>query len=320
MRKLANLMVRQKRLHVKLLQKGDDMNDFQKKLAEFKGKEAAGKARANEFGKGLPIGNYLGKLQSLSAGKGRNSNRLQVHRELLVMEGEHANEVSHDWMGLEHEVAISIMTRYIEAHGMAMPAIIDEDHSAQEGDFVFAQDFLDTLQNIMDGAPTYRFRVRQAGEFKNVDVLEITDMGTLQASAEEPIAEGTVEETGTEEPVSEEENLRLRALEFCGTIGISVSDQSDIDAIKTELSQCGFPVEGVTAAQLKDLGYPSDDGVRYSVEQLEIIEELGMENTIIKPIAKAVPMKKAAPPAKAPVKAPAKAPAKAPVKAPAKKR
>ena len=67
----------------------------------------------------------------------------------------------------------AIVTRFIESHGYEMPEIVDAKTSEAEGAFVYAQDFLDVLQAIVDAAPTYRFRVKQSGEYRNVDVLEI---------------------------------------------------------------------------------------------------------------------------------------------------
>ena len=290
---------------------------FKEKLAAFKKNEEAGKKRAGEFGQGLPVGNYLGQLQALTAGKSQTSNRLQVHRELLVVDdGEHANEVSHDWMNLEHEVGIAITTRFIEAHGYEMPEIVDAERSEEEGDLVFHQDFLDVLQAIVDAAPTYRFRIRQSGEFKNVDVLEITERGGLDdepgtATDDETIGKGEVEgevegedeeteETPAEEPVDE---VRDKAVEFCLAVGIEVEESDDMDDIRAKVNGCVFPAEGVTTAQLKADGFDEDDNIRYDAEQIALLEEIGCGEAIVLAKKAAAPAKKTAPAKKAaPVK------------------
>lgn len=291
-------------------------NDFLNKLAMFQKTEAEGKQRAGEFGQGLPVGTYIGKLQSITAGRGKTSGRLQVHREIMILEGEHANEVSHDWMGLEHPVAISIFTRYIEAHGFAMPSILDEKASTEQADFVYSQDLNDTLQAIQDGAPTYRIRIKQSGDFRNVDILTIEDLGGLNQSPsstpdpDEPVAAS--EEEQPQHQVADEDVVEApadplldTATQFCMDVGLDVADGMTLEDMKQLILGCAFPEIGVTAAQLKALGFEQDDGIRYDAEKVATIEELGCESAIIrkavaKPVAAAKPTPRPAAPAPKP--------------------
>jgi hypothetical protein len=286
---------------------------FQDRLVIFRQNEEAGRARAEEFGQGLPVGEYLGRLQALSAGKSQSGN-LQVHRELLVVdEGDHANEVSHDWMGLNHEVKVAIMTRFFEAHGFEMPPIIDEEASKGEGDFVFNQEFLDALQYLVDAAPTYRFRVRQSGQYRNLDILNIEDYGTLEAPEEggaAPIAEGAdTAGPATAAIGAAADPLRERAVEFAMSVGLEVTDADDLEAIKAKINECVFPIEGVTTEDLAAQGL-GDDNSRYTEQQVMEVEAIGCPDAVIRPAAKPSappppPARRAAPPARRAAPAPA---------------
>lgn len=322
---------------------------FKERLEAAKAAQATGRDLANQFGVEIPVGTYVGKLQAYSYQPSSKGRPLIKHSQ-YILEGEQAGNVATEYIGLEHEVAVAIVTRFVSEMGYEMPDIFDFEASERNGDFVISKEFADTLSAIESAEPTVRFMVQRKGEFTNLKILEIVSVEggdgepqiddpqeEVPADEEVPVDDVPVEDEVPAEEVPEEEvpqdddPQKQALLDLCESQNITevTAEMSTEDIINLLRADYVFWTKKVALAQLKEFnGATPADGL--TDDQVAVLEEAGLSEIIIYPVAPKAkaPAPKAAPapaskvPAKAPAKtapvpAPAKAPAKVPAKAPA---
>jgi hypothetical protein len=99
------------------------------------------------------------QLQNAELGESQSSNKLQIHREHLILEGECQGQVLHDYLQLETEMGPRFVSRWIEMMGFTPP-----DDPQQLEDVVAA---------IANAAPTYQAQVKVSGDFTNVNIRKL---------------------------------------------------------------------------------------------------------------------------------------------------
>ena len=278
------------------------MSNFKDRLAAAQQAQKAGKAMAEEFsGNQVPAGTYISKLQAFCYAPSQKG-RPQVKHTQYILEGEQAGRTATVYMGLEHEVAIAIMTAMVVNLGYEMPEIFDWDASERNGDFVITKDFDDTLAAIEGDEPTSRIQVTHKNDFMNIRLLEVLETGEVAGTGADAEEGEEAEEAETEapeeaeaEPEAEEVDEEFeKLLSLCAEQGIDeVSSDMSIDDITKVLREdyC-FWTKDVSAAQLKEYdGAKPEDGIE--ADEVAVLENVGLGDIIIKPVKKAAKKKAA---------------------------
>lgn len=109
----------------------------------------------------LPDGQYLMQLQSAVFEESQSTNKLMIHREHLVREGEFAGEVLHDYLVLESEYGMRNTADWLEKMGMEPPEEVDAIEKM--------------VQELNNKNPIYTASVKKAkdSDFRNVRILEL---------------------------------------------------------------------------------------------------------------------------------------------------
>jgi hypothetical protein len=131
------------------------MGDFANRLAAMN----QSWSERGKSGASVPPGIYTMLLQSAELGESQSSNKLQIHREHLILEGEYQGQVIHDYLQLETEMGPRFVSRWIELMGFTPP-----DDPQQLEDVVAA---------IAAAAPTYQAQVKVSGDFTNVNIRKL---------------------------------------------------------------------------------------------------------------------------------------------------
>lgn len=137
---------------------------------EFANRLAAMNTSWSERGKSgasVPPGIYTMQLQNAELGESQSSNKLQIHREHLILEGEFQGQVLHDYLQLETEMGPRFVSRWIEMMGFTPP-----DDPQQLEDVVAA---------IANAAPTYQAQVKVSGDFTNVNIRKLLSAAPVSA-------------------------------------------------------------------------------------------------------------------------------------------
>lgn len=280
-------------------------SQFASQLASLGKTWAGAKAKQDEMfgGQQLPAAQYTAQLVGCKLILTKQSQKLAVTRNFLIVDGEYEGKTISDMMGLNfNELSPVFLRRWIEQMGYAAP----EDLAAE---------LENVLQAIGKDANYVKIKVRLSGQYYNIDVLETwsskdeTGEGESEAAPEgEGEAEADVGEAGASEGEGGEADdpETLAALMLFGSsqdLGdVTISDEDTIDSIKEKLSDFTWKPEELAEGEG------------------DLLESVGLGDLIVKPEpaakAKPAPKGKAAPAAPAKASAPAKAaPAKA---APAK--
>lgn len=136
-------------------------------------------SREEGFG-GFPDGLFKFQLQNAEIVESMSSEKLQVHREHLCLEGEEAGNVLHDYLQLETEWGPRFTMQWIEQMGREIP----DDMT----------DLEEVVAEIAEAAPIYMGRVKNKDGFSNLRITRL-----LQGEAEK-------EEVEAEEAEPEEDN------------------------------------------------------------------------------------------------------------------
>jgi hypothetical protein len=197
---------------------------------------------ADGGGSALPPATYLLRLQSAEVEESASSGNLQIHLEHLVVEGELAGEVQHEYLQIETAQGPFYVKQWIEMMGFDVP-----DDPA---------DLPDVVEAISEKAPTYTGQVIEKKGFTNVRIKTLEDEGTAPAPAEE---EEESEEAAPEEAQDSVEELEQRLLAFCTDYDVEVEDGDEPDLVRMK--------DGVAEYEWK----ASD----LSDEEVELLEEVG---------------------------------------------
>lgn len=129
-------------------------------------------------GVGVPDGVYNCRLQNIKVDESQ-SEKLMVHAEYLIYEGEQASQVIHQFISLETEWGPSRVRQTLERLDWTFP---DDPVELEE-----------TLASVADAAPACRVRVStkttNVGEFTNVAVMRRLEDGDLPPEPEVPTEE-----------------------------------------------------------------------------------------------------------------------------------
>lgn len=133
--------------------------------------------RSTETAGKVPPGLYHARLQEASLAESA-AGRLQVHREFLILEGEHEGRVLHDYMQLETEQGPTFIRRWIEQMGYNAPSKADE--------------LEETIDAINQEAAELQIKVVHSGDFVNVRIQRVLAVTPQPAkptvSAKAPVA------------------------------------------------------------------------------------------------------------------------------------
>ena len=259
-------------------------------------------------GQNLPAGRYVGKLQRFEPGVSKNG-RPQICRELLVSEGEESGNIGKDWSGVEHEVSVGILIRFVNMCGYEMPEIIDYDKSAGQGSWVFTDAFIELCKAIKGDAPECVFQVKHKNGFVNIDVYEVA-AGDEEAEEAEEAEE--VEEAEVDEDDSTEQ-WRKEVLAFAEAQGVEeATDDDDVEVLAEKIREYTFWVKGIEQGDLLqqleaaeiDISDPDDydPDVGLSTDDVEVLVALGIDGKLIRPTPATAKKKAATPAKKAPVR------------------
>lgn len=122
----------------------------------------------------FPDGKYKFQLQAAEIVESMSSNRLQIHREHLCLEGEQAGNVLHDYLQLETEWGPKFTMQWIEQMGREIP---DNASGLEE-----------VVAEIAEAAPIYEGNVKSKDGFTNIRITKL-----IQGQAELEGADGSGE-------------------------------------------------------------------------------------------------------------------------------
>ena len=136
------------------------MSEFKKRLGKMQGNWDAGKEKAAEFGD-IPDGLYKMQLQDAEIVESQSSEKLQIHVEHLVLEGEQAGQVYHDYLQLETEWGPVFIAQFIEKLGREVPDNIDEME--------------EVISEIAEGAPIYMGKLKTKDDYQNLRITKLLE-------------------------------------------------------------------------------------------------------------------------------------------------
>ena len=221
------------------------MGEFANRLGRMK--ETWEGSADDSFGASIPAGIYTMQLQAATLGESQSSGRLQIHREHLVVGGEHDGEVQHDYMQLETARGPNFVRQWLRRMGVEPP----NDPA----------DLEDVVAELSEAAPYYRAQVKQNGDFTNVSVLkrleedEVESGGSASAGADDdPEPNG---EDGPGEPAGEDDERVAELLAFAQSQDVEVDEDMDEDDLIKAIDGYEWDEEVLDTdeiALLKDIG------------------------------------------------------------------
>lgn len=276
--------------------------DFKSRISAMR-KNIQGARENLESGGGyqeIPGGTYVGYLTDCTPDFSKNDTANLITKFHITV-GEFKGKSVRDYQHLENEVGIAIACQFLQAHGFdATPDdIFDLEKSEKEKRLCYSEDFMEACSEIAQWQPACQFRVEKRPSddgqrmFTDVNVIEwIQGPGgsgnTSNSRTDQPdISEGSDNSASDPEPEKEQESEQdtaLRALAL--KLGLDVTAEMSIDAVKEVFSGFEFPVEGVKPQQLIDKGYEaediSDDSFINS-EEADLLAESGLGEIVINP-------------------------------------
>ena len=120
----------------------------------------------------VPEGIYRMQLQSAELKVSESSDKLMIHRENYILDGEHAGQVVHDYLHLETERGPFFVGLWIEQMGFEIPEN--------------AGDIEATVEAIAQTAPIYTGQVKINNGFPNVRVKNVEELDTGGAGPGKP--------------------------------------------------------------------------------------------------------------------------------------
>lgn len=152
--------------------------------ATFKKAQEEAKSRArNEAA--VPDGRYIVKVKEAELTVSQVTDRLQIHWQWEVQEGEHAGVMLHSWDGIETEMNLTFLCRTLDRLG----------YDIDEVDITSLDEI---LSDIKETEPTVRIRVRTKEEFTNIFVEKLLEAEEADEEEEEETGEEEEEEAGLE--------------------------------------------------------------------------------------------------------------------------
>lgn len=275
------------------------MSQFAKRLAGMR--EAWKQGRESGGSSTVPPGVYTAQLAACDLAESQSSNKLQIHREFLITEGESSGESLHDYMQIETEKGPFFIELWLKKMGYDLDG--DFDPTALE----------EILAELQANTPTVRIRVVEKNGFTNVRVLQLLEGESAPAKpakagksapaeeAGEGEGEGEGEGDGGEEAGEaagqetggeEDAELKGELIALAQNFSVEVSDEDSVEDLKDKLHELAW------------------DGSTLEEHEVALLEKCGIE-VANKPKPK--------PAAKKPAPAPAKKPAAKAAPAPAKK-
>lgn len=201
-------------------------SQFASQLASLNKNWASAKAKQDEMfgGQQIPGAQYTAQLVGAKLILTKQSQRLAIARNFLIVDGDYEGRTVSDMMGLAfNELSPVFARRWIEQMGYAAP----EDLAAE-------------LENVLDAitadAMYCKIKIRLSGQYYNIDVLE-----TWSSKDEDVKSEAGSEETAEAKAEAEGDDPDLLAalMVFASSQdlgGVTISDEDTVDSLKEKLS------------------------------------------------------------------------------------
>ena len=132
------------------------MSEFKNRLSRMGQTWSSGK----QGPPGVPAGVYNMQMQKCCLKESANG-AMMIEREHLILDGQHEGEVVRDYMNLETAYGPRFATQFIEKMGYESP---DNPEDLEE-----------LVAAIANDAPTYQAKVKVSGDFRNVDIIRLTE-------------------------------------------------------------------------------------------------------------------------------------------------
>jgi len=195
--------------------KSAEASSFAERLAELQGSWES----AEEGWDQIPPGQYTMRLQSAAVEESASSGNMQIHCEHLIVEGDHAGEVVHDYLQVETPLGPRFIKIWIDVMGFEVP----EDLTELE----------EVVAAISDAAPTYIAKVTEKDGFTNVRVQRLVDEGEEPdepAAGEEDNDSGEADQGEAEGEDAEAEGnaeLEEELSQFCQDWDVEVPEDTE---------------------------------------------------------------------------------------------
>lgn len=189
------------------------MTNMKERLSAANGQWLTGKAK--RFEEKVPDGTYTCQLQHAEL-KESNAGKLMIHVEHLVLEGEFANEVVHQYFPLETEYGPAFVAEWIAKMGHEVP----ED----------AAELDDIVATIRDQSPVYVLERKKKGDFYNMKVKRLLEESAAATPA--PAAKAKAEAKPAPKATPPQTTASEKKVSWSDSDGVSyrgviVSDKPD---------------------------------------------------------------------------------------------
>lgn len=167
----------------------------------------------------FPDGEGIFQCQGVEVGESKNSGRLQLHIEHHCLRGEAPGETKHEYMGLESDVGLAFVRRWIEAMGAECPEHLRDLEEVGADIAERAPVYLATIETNKRGFQSVRVGEMLAAKGEDYDLesdehlLEAAGESEQQEEEEEEVVEETQE--GEEEQQEEEEESDTISADDC---------------------------------------------------------------------------------------------------------
>lgn len=248
--------------------------NFKDRLSKMQSNWNSSKAQyATQFGgEKVPAGVYIVQLHSAKLAETKESQKLYIRRQHVIMEGDYKGVAVFDNMFIENEMGAMFFRQWIDLCGFEAP---DDPTELEE-----------LITEISKTSPVAKVNVKHNKDFTNVQYVEVLEDEDVPADVEEPEPapepatkpakkKPAIKKTRAkkEEPVEEPESaesevetetesedikdLIERSMVFCQSFGIEIEPNSDLPDLKKEIKKNEFEEDELVEEELdllKELG------------------------------------------------------------------
>jgi len=236
------------------------MDDVLKdRLGDFQSNWEVGKDAKPEDNR-IPPGQYRMALQSVELTESMSSGKLLIRREHVVIDGEYLGHTVRDFISMESDFGPRMTAQFIQQMGFNVPDRVDA--------------LPDVLAAITEAAPKYLARVKHSGDFINVYIGKLLDVGSAPATAPAPKAAAPTSAPAAtqaprqapkpaapppqaapaaEPPSSGGDDRYDELVAFCQEYGVPVTDGDSTDQIIEKLKTYDWAAAQGMAPEAADL-------------------------------------------------------------------
>lgn len=178
-------------------------------------------------GEQIEEGVYECRLQSAALRLSKANSNLMIGREHLITKGTMQGRVIYDQLMMTSARNMVYVRHWIEMMGYQAPTDPEEVEA--------------TVEAIVAERADVKVRVTKDGDYTNAEVVELLGVNSSPESDGEVTAEVTAEATA--EATAEVEYTLQDLLEFCGEVGIDLTnvDLEDVEAVMNEIKAYAIP-------------------------------------------------------------------------------